>query len=158
MTDCSCPKCVKCCTKNPGWFSPSEALLAITSGHANRLMLDWLDPSKNLGNIEKIWVLAPSSDNRGGELAPEWDEMHGTGDDSFFSALISTPWKGQCIFLKNNLCEIHYSGFKPIQCVTTFACAPQDEYMDNYKVAKQWDTNEGKSIVEKWKELVKFSQ
>lgn len=38
MPTCSCPNCVSLCEKNPGWMTPEEALKAIASGHATRLM------------------------------------------------------------------------------------------------------------------------
>src|SRR5437763_1870083 len=98
---CSCPKCVHLCERNPGWMTPQEARDAIAAGLAARLMKDWLEPCEELKNECRIFVLAPAACGHEGTTAPEM------GPFAFF-------WiKGQCTFLRDGLCELHNTTFKP---------------------------------------------
>jgi Fe-S-cluster containining protein len=105
-------------------------------------MKDWLEPSDELGNKERIYMLAPASLGHGGGDAPEID----------FSFIFSYFWsKGQCTFLKEGLCEIHDSGFKPIQC-RMMDCSVPKATPNNYDVARMWNTSEGEEALRIWDE------
>ena len=71
--DCSCDKCAYLCEKNPGWMTPEEASKAIKSGYGARLMRDWLEPCVELGNDDRIYLLAPASLGCEWMDAPEFD-------------------------------------------------------------------------------------
>lgn len=149
---CSCTQCVGACERNPGWMSPEDAQKAMDAGMAPRLMLDWLDPSSEVGNKERIHVLAPASLGYEGRSAPEMDEM--IGDRDILSVLLGPPpIKGQCTFLEKGLCTIHTSGFKPRQCCTTRVCT--DEGDDNFDIARLWASRKGYAAVARWRELMK---
>lgn len=137
---CSCSECIDLCRRNPGWMTPAEANAAIDAGLAKRLMRDWLEPCTEYGNDEKIWILAPASEGCEGLDAPECD--------SWVSAFMGNWCKGQCTFLRDGKCEIHDSGFKPRQCRETLGCT--GEHTTNYEIAKHWDTDEGRTVVERW--------
>jgi len=141
---CTCDKCVSCCTRNPGWMSPEEATAAIKAGYAARMMRDRLYPDDRYGNDENIYILAPASQGCEGQDAPEplclFDYFMG--------------WcKGRCTFLNaENRCDIHDSGFKPIQCREALACTPSSRTgrEGNFAVARLWDTPEGRTTLALW--------
>lgn len=152
---CTCSKCVAPCRTSPGWFTPQEAELAILAGHSERLMRDWLEPSEEHGNKERIYVLAPASVGCEGRDAPEI--LPNDPDDleamiGKVLELIGDGWeKGECTFLtEDNRCEIHKSGFKPKQCRECFGCKP-DSGPDNFEMIRFWDNPEAQALVEKWR-------
>lgn len=141
MTDqaCDCDRCRQLCTRNPGWFTPAEARAAIDEGYADRMMRDWLEPCEEVGNTMRIYVLAPAAYGYEGGDAREM---------SFFDFDFHKGW---CVLQHNGLCEIHDTMFKPIQCRTAFGCdRDSDAFVDNYDVARLWDTDEGRDVVAAW--------
>lgn len=135
--DCACHECVSRCRAYPGWMSPENAKAAIEAGMYGRLMLDWWEPDERLGNKERVFVLAPASAGAEGQLAPDtFDFVFGDNNE--------------CTFLtKDNRCEIHNSGYKPVQCVTTMAC--KNEGLDKIDIVRDWDTDAGREIVKLWR-------
>jgi hypothetical protein len=160
MTEsCTCAACVDLCRKNPGWFAPDEAELAINAGLVDKLMCDWLEPSlgHNVGNTEKIFILCPAADDYAGQMAPEWDEMHGyTG--SVLDGLLEL-YKGRCIFLENDRCAIHHSGFKPRECREQFGrgCKSTGR-ATNYEMARLWDNEQGRALISRWRAQVGMAE
>lgn len=158
-TPCQCPKCVKLCTRNPGWFTPDEAVRAIATGLADQLMLDWLEPDSSYNITEKIWVLSPASQNCWGEWhsgrkAPEWTDMHDDGGHLLFGGSV---WKGPCIFLHANLCRIHNTDFKPIECRSGRLCVDgNSDDTEHIEVGKLWNTDAARAIVADWKQKVNY--
>lgn len=157
-TSCTCDYCKKACELNPGWFLPEEARLAMYSGYAKRMMLDWYDGWRDyIGDDNKIYVLAPASKGYESKLAPNKDD---DGSESFMVSFFM-PWnKGRCTLLSpERLCTIHDSGFKPFQCRSSFSCKEYDTNSDygNEAVANQWDTKLGRKVIKEWKRLVKFT-
>lgn len=148
--ECDCAKCRDACRHNPGWFLPEEARKAIKAGYAPKMMRDWLEPSRQLGNDDRIYVLAPAALGCEGDDAPEL--MIYSVFDMF------KPYeKGRCVLhTKDGLCEIHASGFKPFQCkaVTICGSAPYDGNgpAGNYEIARAWNTDLGRAVVAEWQE------
>ena len=151
LNDCKCPVCIGCCQRNPGWFTPDEARAAIAAGLAGKLMRDWLEPCATVGNEERIYLLAPASVGCEGKDAPEF---------SFVQMFSMSAHKGPCVLLKDGLCSIHDSGYKPIQCRLSFACDDAHSkaagYPDNYAVARIWQSKEGRAVLRAWKREVKL--
>lgn len=146
---CECEHCQNACRKNPGWMIPAEAQKAMDAGFSGRLMLDWFEPDPEIGNEDRIWVLAPASVGYGGREARDF---------TIFDYITSSAVKGRCSFLTcDGKCEIHASGFKPHQCRIVMACedvefnAPSHE-ASNFSVARLWDTDEGRNAVSRWRE------
>ena len=139
---CHCDKCVGPCMTTPGWMLPSEAKKAIENGFANRLMRDWWEPSSELGNDDRIYVLAPASLGNEGQDA---DEM----PDSLWGAL---SWcHGRCTFLnRENKCELHNTEFKPNECRTASVCGKQNG-TSRVELARLWNSDEGRSVIALWK-------
>lgn len=141
--DCQCRACVSRCSAYPGWMMPDEAARAIEAGRAMDLMLDWFCPDENIGNKEDIFVLVPASVGRRGQRAPL------LGFEALFGKM-NEP----CTLLKDGLCTIHDSGFKPRQCRTVFACRGLGD--DKYAIVPAWRAPEALALVERWKSLVGF--
>lgn len=156
--ECNCPRCIELCMNGPGWFTVKEAKLAIQNGYANKLMLDYyFDRDDN----KKYYVLSPAIIGFEGKLYTKTDDE--------FSI-------GKCVLLNDNkLCDIHNSGFKPIQCKTALPCyATNKKYrssiltdlyninnilpngMGNNTLGYAWDNDGGKKLIEDWKLLVNF--
>lgn len=127
---CTCQKCMNACRYYPGWMLPEEAERAIAAGFGSSLMLDYFCPDSRLGNKEDILVLCPAMSSFESRIAP------------FISS-------GNCTFLENNLCKIHSSGFKPHQCVSSFAC--KNEGHDKLYYARLWDNPKAQELVEYWR-------
>lgn len=143
---CKCDRCVSLCRRNPGWMTPEEAQKAIEAGFAKSLMRDWLEPCDEVGNEERIYLLAPASEGCEGQDAPEFD---------FFTFLTNTNLcKGPCVLLEDGLCKIHDSGFKPIQCRENHGHGKDGYVVTNYDVAKLWDTEIGKQTLANWEILI----
>lgn len=148
---CSCAKCRGACRCFPGWMLPSEALAAVSAGMASRLMRDWFEPDKDLGNTERVFVLCPSSRGRGGRDAPEMTVLDAASD-----ILGIKPWKkGRCTFFtKAGRCSIHTSGFKPLECRTALLCGPgaqsAGQANSNVAFARIWDSEEGHRALRAW--------
>lgn len=161
VESCTCHECVSACEHNPGWMSPADATRAIEAGHAGKLMLDWLEPCTEVGNKTRIFVLSPASDDRGGGMAPEVEEMHGfSSGRCFFGMWLGgeRPYKGRCVYLKRGRCSIHASGFKPHQCRMSLGCGDNDLGVDNYTMAKMWRGREPRAVVAEWRRAVKAAR
>lgn len=147
---CFCEKCASLCRRNPGWMTPDEAEAAINAGMQGRLMQDWIDPDISVGNDEMIFVLGPACVGHEGDMAPA------TPDDFF------TAWfweKGRCTFLTaQDLCEIHDSGFKPVECREASGCQPRPDFdrdADLRMFAEAWGSERGLALMERWDALMK---
>ena len=139
---CSCGQCVSLCERNPGWMTPAEAIKAIAAGHRNRLMRDWLEPSSEVGNDERLYLLAAASIGCEGGDAPEFEQM---------DLLMGNCSKGQCTFLKDGRCEIHATDYKPKQCRESLGC--EHSGPDNYEMARLWNTDEGRNALAAWSNI-----
>lgn len=106
------------------------------------MMRDWLEPDTHFGNDVRIYVLAAASEDHEGADAPEGNLLE--------IALLGDWCKGQCVLLKDGLCTIHSSGFKPLQCRTAMGCEEDPDYVDNYTIAALWDTDEGHEVLALW--------
>lgn len=106
---------------------PDEAEAAMKAGLAHSLMLDYWVAEDN------IEVLCPAILGYLGTDAPFWPD-------------------GQCTFLKKNRCEIHDSGFKPLQCRMAKGCT--GEGTDKKDFVKIWDTDPARALISKWKTMV----
>lgn len=75
---CSCPECIECCTRDPGWFMPEEVAQAAS------------------------FLNLPES-----EFVKKFCVEHAS-DDAIVIAPATKPGKRECIFLdRERLCKIH---------------------------------------------------
>ncbi len=145
--DCSCEKCVYACKSIPGWMSPHDADAAISAGLSDRLMRVAFKPARfrDVG----IYTLAPAIAGHEGRDAPGVCAPNAWS--AIFGAFSGIPWiEGRCTFLnEQDRCAIHDSGFKPIQCRTSYACT-KAESPDNFAVAAMWNTDYGAAVLKRW--------
>jgi Fe-S-cluster containining protein len=120
MSDCKCDKCQEACKYTPGWFLPNEAEkaaqylgISLQQFFSRFLGINWWEENSEL---DTTFVLAPSIiDMEPGTEYP--------GDP-----------RGQCIFFKDGLCEIH--AVKPFECAQGMHDEPTNGR--HFDVAKAW--------------------
>lgn len=134
---CACDTCVAMCHHRPCWPLPEEAEKIIEAGYGHRLMLEYweLDVDEGKGREGKIFLLSPGIRGAGGRHAPWYP-------------------RGTCLFLRQDRCELHELGLKPIEG-RSVSCKTPDETKEmnvHTAIPPLWDTEKGRSIVEEWKE------
>lgn len=127
---CSCEICMQYC-KRPGWWTVAEASKAVGAGYGNRMMLE-MSPDKTFG------VLSPAF----------------KGCEADFALNIYAS-KG-CNFLKNNLCELHGTGFQPLECRFCHHERRGLGLQCHLDVENEWKTKEGQALVKKWGDITGF--
>lgn len=125
---CSCDICRNYCIR-PGWWIVEEAEKALTTGLANRMMLE-LSPEKNFG------VLSPAFKGNEGNFALQ-----------IFS-------KNGCTFLINGLCELFGTGLQPLECRFCHHDRKGLGLTCHSDIEKDWNTKYGKSLVVKWGNII----
>jgi hypothetical protein len=107
----------------PGWMTPEEAMKAIEVGFAPRLS------AVIEGNAIAVAPSVVGNEGRPTPHRPGW-----------------------CTFLtEDRLCEIHDSGFKPIECRTGFGCRMDHPDMPSVEdMHDMWNTSEGADAVAAW--------
>lgn len=126
-SECNCSECLAMCkVSRPCWGTPKEFRKIIDHGYGDKLMLDW--HSQDDLYIE---ILSPAIIGYECKKAPFWP-------------------KGRCTMLENDLCIIH--SIKPIEGRYSDH-TEQPEHMDvHYSIVDTWNTEEGKKLVEEWKD------
>lgn len=127
---CSCETCRRFCAR-PGWWTVEEASKAIRAGYGNRMMLE-MSPDRSFG------VLSPA--------------FKGCEQDFAMRRLASQG----CTFLKNDLCELHGTGFEPLECRFCHHDRLGSGPKCHADLEKDWDSAAGRSLILKWSELTGF--
>lgn len=152
---CTCDTCKGMCEHRPCWPTPDGAEALIEAGYAERLMLDKyidLDYSQSeWGESYFIGVLCPASEGHEGRDAPGtfWGDYKG------------------CVFhTGEGLCELHDAGLKPLEgriarCTDSMSEEVEAAHLHEYRAARrnirnQWDTERGRELVRRWKDLVGY--
>ncbi len=129
---CACEICLAYCMR-PGWWTVEEASRAIEAGYGSRMMLE-MSPEMSFG------VLAPAF--KGCEV-------------SFAMELYAS--RG-CTFLKDNRCELHGTGFQPLECRFCHHDRPGQGKQCHADLEKDWHTPGGAALVVRWSKLTGFWQ
>ncbi len=124
---CTCAICVGYCAR-PGWWTVTEAARALEAGYARRMMLE-LSPERTFG------VLSPAFIGSGGTFALQ--ECAPLG----------------CNFLKEERCELHGSGFQPLECRVCHHARPGLGPKCHADIEKSWNTPAGRQLVHRWCKL-----
>lgn len=127
---CACAVCLSFCSR-PGWWSVTEAVAAIESGFANRMMLE-MSPQRTYG------VLSPAF--KGNEGAFSRQEYAERG----------------CTFLMDGRCELHGTGLQPLECRFCHHDRQGQGALCHADLEKDWATADGQSLVVKWSRLTGF--
>ena len=127
---CSCDICLGYC-KRPGWWTVEEAARVFEYGYANRMMLE-MAPERSFG------VLSPAFKGCEGDFALEQYADRG------------------CTFLKENLCELHGTGFQPLECRFCHHDRPGMGDRCHADIEKEWNTPTGRGLVVRWSKQTVF--
>lgn len=114
---------------------PAEAEAMIKAGRAKELMKDWWESDSRTGNDSRVYVLAPAIEGYQGEQAPEWGG-------------------GRCSLLKEGLCQLHDTGYKPAECRGDLACGEKQKHLPRLKIAPHWMEPAAENIIAMWDELM----
>lgn len=121
---CSCDICRGYC-RRPGWWTVEEAAKAMEAGYGSRMMLE-MSPELTFG------VLSPAFKGCEGYFALQ--------DYSGFG----------CNFLKDGLCELHGTGFEPLECRFCHHLRKGLGQKCHADLEKDWKTATGQALVKKW--------
>lgn len=121
---CSCDICRAFCSR-PGWWTVEEARRAMSAGYGNRMMLE-ISPEFTFG------VLSPAFKGCEGDFALQ--EYSESG----------------CNFLREGLCELHGTGFMPLECRFCHHSRSGQGLVCHSEIAGDWRTKEGQELVKKW--------
>jgi hypothetical protein len=127
---CSCDVCLAYCQR-PGWWTVDEASAALAAGLGNRMMLE-MSPGNSFG------VLAPAF--RGCEGAFAVNEHANRG----------------CTFLEKNLCQLHGTGFQPLECRFCHHDRQGVGPRCHRDIERDWNTATGRALVVKWSNQTGF--
>jgi hypothetical protein len=127
---CDCAVCVQFC-RRPGWWTVEEADHAISAGYSSRMMLE-MAPDKSFG------VLSPAFKGCERDFTRQIHASHG------------------CTFLKDNRCELHDSGFQPLECRFCHHDHPGRGKQCHADIEADWNTVKGKSLVVMWSRITGF--
>jgi hypothetical protein len=127
---CSCAICLGFCAR-PGWWTVEEAARAIEAGYGPRMMLE-MSPEQSFG------VLSPAF--RGNEGYFAFQRFAGRG----------------CTFLKENRCELHGTGFQPLECRFTHHNRRGLGCQCHADLEQDWQTPAGQSLVVRWSKQTGF--
>lgn len=170
-----CTDGIKMCYHRPCFGTPEEFDKILDAGFANKLHLDyWVGKIINKDTLEReldIYMLSGAIYQMDVDLLikessclsdeeSKTDEIKDVTKHPYrknHSGGYTAPFIpiGKCALLtEDNLCSLHELGLKPEQgrdsCCNKENClAKNNEYY-----AKLWNTDYGKSVVEKWKQLV----
>ncbi len=121
---CSCAVCLSFCAR-PGWWTVEEATRAFNAGYGERMMLE-MAPERTFG------VLSPAFKGNEGTYALQNYKDRG------------------CNFLKDERCELHGTGFQPLECRFCHHDRPGQGPICHADLEKDWNTPEGQALVERW--------
>ena len=121
---CSCDVCRDYCLR-PGWWTVAEAEQAIDAGYAGRIMLE-LSPDFTFG------VLSPAFRGNEGNIALQVFADCG------------------CTFLRDGLCELIDSGFRPLECRFCHHARRDLGRKCHDAIEHDWNTREGQKLVIAW--------
>jgi len=142
--ECQCERCRSACTRMPGLFTPDEALKAIAAGLADRLMAVGYHDDRGTYR-----ALAPLTEPIAGVYLPTAITPH--------FRLETAAAKGRCTFFTaDRLCEIHQSGFKPMECAGALLC--RSGPANNGAIRDAWAGREGRQVVSQWEKTRELLQ
>jgi len=124
---CNCEICRSYCQR-PGWWTITQAYQAIEAGYARRMMLEM------------------SPDYSYGVLAPAFRGCEGKFATNFFA-------KRGCTFFTDGNCEIHSTGFLPLECAFCHHTRKGQGEICHADIGKQWNTPAGQTLVVLWSNL-----
>ena len=137
--ECRCEKCISGCRRMPGLFAPAQATQAIEAGLADRLMAVGYHDDRGTYR-----ALAPLTSPKDGVYHPTAITPH--------LRLETASAKGRCTFFTaDDRCEIHASGFKPLECASALLCKTSGgDVASNTEIRDAWASPEGRRVIAVW--------
>jgi hypothetical protein len=129
---CNCEICSGYC-KRPGWWIVDEAAKAISSGLANRMMLE-ISPGRSFG------VLSPAFKGNEGSYAYNLFSDQG------------------CTFFHEGKCDLYNTEYQPLECRFCHHDRQGLGKQCHFEIEKDWNTPEGKRIIVRWGNVTGFWQ
>ncbi len=127
---CGCATCLAYCMR-PGWWTVEQAAKAIDAGYGGRMMLE-MAPERTFG------VLSPAVRGSEVQFAPNLYAQQG------------------CTFLNGEICELHGTGHKPLECSCVRHDLPGLGPRCHAEIEKEWNTPAGRALVVRWSKLTGF--
>ncbi len=121
---CDCAVCTSYCMR-PGWWSVAEAAAALAAGCGGRMMLEF-SPDRSFA------ALSPAFKGCEGNFALEWAAKQG------------------CTFLKEGRCELHGTGFQPLECRFCHHARQGLGPQCHADLERDWNTPEGQALAARW--------
>lgn len=121
---CGCDICKAYCQR-PGWWSVKQAQKAIEAGFGRRMMLE-VAPDCSFG------VLSPAFRGCEGGFALQEYAHNGCG------------------FLKSGLCELHGTGFQPLECRFCHHARMGRGTECHAALERDWNSPAGQALVKVW--------
>jgi hypothetical protein len=122
---CACSVCLGYC-RRPGWWTVSQATIAMRGGYAARMMLE-VSPERSSA------VLSPSFRGCEGKISTQE-----------FAA------RGCNFLLPDNACELHATPFLPLECAFCHHSRVGQGRLCHGDLEKDWQSVEGKTLVRRW--------
>lgn len=127
---CACEICLAYC-RRPGWWTVEEADSAIVAGYGGRMMLE-MAPDRSFG------VLSPAFKGCEANFALDVCSVRG------------------CTFLKDDRCELHGTGFQPLECRFCHHDRRGLGPKCHADIERDWNTSRGRVLVVRWSKLTGF--
>jgi hypothetical protein len=125
---CACEVCQGYCIR-PGWWTVKEAARAVEAGYSPRMMLE-MSPDRTFG------VVAPAFP--GCEMA------------------FADYCQSGCTFLVDGRCELHGTGFQPLECRYCHHTRPGKGPGCHAAIGEDWNSIAGRALVVRWAKLTGF--
>ncbi len=125
---CSCDVCRAYC-RRPGWWTVKEADRALKAGYGMRMMLE-------VPGDLSFGVLSPAFRGCEGNFALNEYARYG------------------CCFLSKGLCQLHGTGFEPLECRFCHHDRQGQGQMCHDAIEKDWHTPLGQQLVWDWAAMV----
>jgi len=129
---CGCDICRAYCNR-PGWWTVEEAACAIKAGYGLRMMLE-------VPRDLSFGVLSPAFFGCEGNFALQEYANRG------------------CSFLSQGLCELHSTGFMPLECRFCHHDRRGQGVKCHEAIEKDWHTLSGQRLVQEWTVMVNLWQ
>ncbi len=154
---CTCDNCVNGCKSRPCWGTPGDIKKIISAGFEKQLMLDyWSDINaavvSNIKNMPFDDILNDMVDSI---IRNEVDIIAPAIKGYEYEKAPFLPI-GECTFLENDRCILHSLGLKPLEGKIAICKPNSDNNYDHPYVAKLWDNDDAKFLIEEWKNKGKY--